>query len=153
VAFTAMWAHGNSLIVESPGFLASEGHPAWGTELRVIPGEGTWLHMPLPTPVFIQDGGRAKLFRVFLLFETRVGGAIRAVHIFDGATKIFESPPLLLDGSHLGIDSLNTFTLPTAREVFAGINIAFFFQASIGFDTVIPPSELLVAAAGGDYDA
>lgn len=149
---TAMWGHGTTLAVESPEALASIGHLGWGKELQITPGKASWFHAPIPTPVFLPNSARAKLFRVFLLFKIQNHGDIRAVHIWDGPNKIWQSPNLSIKGSHLAIDNSNTFNLPTPKVVSAGVCISFLFQAAIGFDSDIGNARLHVAAFGGDFD-
>lgn len=38
MAFTAMWVHGNALVVESPENLSSNKRFGWGVELQIPPG-------------------------------------------------------------------------------------------------------------------
>jgi hypothetical protein len=58
----------------------------------------------------------------------------------------------MLEGEHrLALDGQNTFNLSTPHIVAWGIGISFFFVASIGFDTAIPPARLILGAAGGDF--
>lgn len=58
---------------------------------------------------------------------------------------------LHLEGDHRGLDASGTFTLSNPHQVLFGMSISFRFQASIGFDTVVPPSLLRITSAGGDF--
>lgn len=150
MTFNASWVHGNALTVESPANLDRVGHFGWGADMQIKPGKGSWFHIALPTPVILADSG-TKLERVFLMFKTS-SGEIRNVHVYDGSTKIKEFNDLLFEGDHLlTIDDRSRFELPEPHAVFTGIGISFFFQASIGFDSAIPPPRLIVGSAGGDY--
>jgi hypothetical protein len=148
----ASWTHGNALTVESPENLSRVGHFGWGADMAVNPGKGTWFHIPIPTPVVVANV-RAQLTRFFLLFETEPGaGEIRHVHIYDGSFKPQEFNDLSLQGNHReGLDGTNTFTLAAPHSVLWGIGITFFFQAAIGLDSPIPPSRLILGAAGADF--
>jgi hypothetical protein len=148
----ASWTHGNSLTVETPPNLASIVHIGWGTILRFIPGKSSWCHIPIPTPVIMNDV-RAKVQKMFLLFNCKEGeGSIRNIHIYDGPFRIDVRDDIRLSGDHGGgIDSINTITLPTPHEVAWGMSISFLFQAAIGFDTSIPPPMLTITTAGADF--
>lgn len=150
MGFHASWVHGNALTVESPENLNRVGHFGWGADMSVKPGKESWFHIALPTPVIVSDV-RSNLIRVFLMFESELG-SIRNVHVYDGSFKIQEFNDLMSEGEHrLGLDGMNTFNLAQPHSVAFGIGVSFFFIASIGFDSAIPPSRLILASAGGDY--
>lgn len=69
MTISAMWMHGTALAVESPEHLASNGRFGWGGDLQVQPGQSTWMHIQVPTPVLV-GGVQARLLRAFFLFET-----------------------------------------------------------------------------------
>ncbi|KAJ9661771.1 hypothetical protein H2198_001736 [Neophaeococcomyces mojaviensis] len=148
----ASWTHGNALTVESPENLNRVGHNGWGADMSVKAGKSSWFHIPVPTPVIVGDV-RSQFQKFFLLFSAD-GGQIREVHIYDGSSKIQEFNGLNLAGEHrLSLDGANTFNLSTPHVVRWGIGITFAFTASIGFDSQIPPSRLIVASAGADFMA
>jgi hypothetical protein len=150
MGFHASWVHGNALTVENPENLNRIGHFGWGADMSVKPGKASWFHVALPTPVIVSDV-RSSLIRVFLMFESEQG-SIRNVHVYDGSFKIQEFNGLMSEGEHrLGLDGMNTFNLAHPHSVAFGIGVSFFFIASIGFDSTIPPSRLILASAGGDY--
>ena len=118
--------------------------------MQVAPGKVSWFHAALPTPVII-DGVRAKLTRVFLMFEAEQG-SIRDVHVYDGSSKVQEFSGLNLSGEHrISLDGVNTFNLTAPHTVRFGIGVSFLFIADIGFDSQIPPSRLILGSAGADY--
>jgi hypothetical protein len=146
----ASWVHGNALTVESPEKLERVGHFAWGADMQIKAGQSSWFHIPIPTPVIVDDE-RTTLQRVFLLFKSEVG-SIRHVHVTDGSFKIQEFENLSLDGEHrLSLDGQNMFVLKQPHTVRWGIGISFFYTAAIGFDSLLPPSRLIIASAGGDF--
>ncbi|HEV7785077.1 MAG TPA: DUF6623 family protein [Thermoanaerobaculia bacterium] len=146
------WVHGNAVTVESPENLAREGHYGWGADMLIHPGKSSWFHIPLPSPVIVNDA-RTSLHRVFLMFKSE-RGSIHSVHVYDGSSKPQELNNLLLQGEHrLALDAENTFMLEKPHTVVWGIGISFYFVAEIGFDNSIPPARLIVAAAGGEFVA
>lgn len=146
----ASWVHGNALVLENPEYVARVGHYGWGADMQVKPGKGAWFHVALPTPVIVGDV-RARLLRVFLLFDAEVG-SIRQVTVWDGSSPIQEFTDLFATGEHRrGPDRANTFNLTNPHSVAFGVGISFYFVASIGFDSLIPPSRLIVGSAGADY--
>jgi len=154
MAITAMWAHGTTVAVENPENTASIRRFGWGTDVEVTPGKACWFHGAVPIPALLGGPNRAKLVRVIVFFDSRNrSGALRAVHIWDGDKKLFQSQDLLVEGTHLGLgDPKNTFTLPTPQEVFAGVNIAFLYRANIGIDTPIPPAQFRITSFGADLE-
>jgi hypothetical protein len=153
MALTATWVHGNALTVETPDNCAAIHHQGWGTDLLIKPGTQTWFHIPISTPVLINNA-RAQLVRVFILFESKLGdGFISNVHVYDGASKPQEFNGLHLEGPHRsGIDGANTFTLARPHSVAFGIGITFRFVAAVGIDSVVGPFLVRVATAGADFD-
>ncbi len=150
MALHASWIHGNALTVENPGSLDRVGHFGWGADMAIRPGQSSWFHIPLATPVIIGDV-RAQVQRLFLMFDA-VSGSIRNVHIYDGSGKVQEFNNLLLEGEHrTALDGMNTFNLSAPHSVVLGMGISFFFVADIGIDSPIPDARLIVASAGGDF--
>ena len=130
----ASWTHGNSLTVETPQNLASIIHIGWGTELRFVPGKSSWCHIPIPTPVIV-DNQRLKVQKLFLFFNVKEGqGSIRNIHVYDGPSRIQTVDGLTLKCDHVGcIDNVNTITLQNQHSVLFGLSISFLFQEEIGF--------------------
>src|SRR5689334_6640329 len=150
MSFQASWIHGNALTVENPENLNRVVHFGWGADMEVKHGKSSWFHIPLPTPVIV-SGARSMLMRVFLM-SMSVVGSIRSVHVYDGSSKVQEFNNLQSTGEHrISLDPVNTFNLTGPHTVIFGIGVSFFYVADIGFDSIIPPSRLIVASAGGDY--
>jgi hypothetical protein len=149
----ASWTHGNALTVQSPQVLSPNevGHGGWGADYSVQPGQSSWFHIPIPTPVIVADV-RSQFQKFFLLFEIPGGGRITEVHVYDGSVKIQEFKGLSLSGAHrTQLDGANTFNLSSPHTVIWGIGITFTFTADIGFDSPVPPSRLILGAAGADF--
>lgn len=146
----ATWTHGNVLTVENPASLDRVGHYGWGADMAIKPGQSSWFHFPLATPVLVADK-RATVQRLFLMFDA-VGGRIANVHIYDGSSKVQEFNSVSLSGEHrTALDGDNTFNLSSPHSVVWGMGISFFFIASIGIDSPIPDARLIVSSAGGDF--
>jgi hypothetical protein len=151
MALHASWVHGNAVTVENPGSLDRVGHFGWGGDMAIKPGQSSWFHVPLPTPVIVSDV-RSKLIRVFVMFKAD-SCSIRNVHVYDGSSKVQEFNGLMLEGEHrLTLDGENTFQLSAPHSVVWGVGISFFVVAAIGIDSPIPDARLIVEAAGGDYE-
>jgi len=149
------WVHGNALVPESSENIIDFSHFGWGTDVTMKPGKGTWFHVPLPTPAII-DGLRAKVTRVFLLYETD-SVTIRQVHIYDGPWILEEQNSLQLFKGDFrkSIVPANTYTLKEPRTVRSGIGISFFVLADASFGlsggSEAPPTQFSIAAAGAEF--
>ncbi len=65
---TAMWIHGNAVVVEHPEHLIVLDRRGWGTECQLQRGTKSWFHIAIPTPIIINDQ-RLHLVRAFLFFN------------------------------------------------------------------------------------
>ena len=91
------------------------------------PEEASWFHIPLPTPVIVDDK-RIFLGQLFLLCWTD-GGVIQEVHIWDGPTRVQEFVALAVQGEHrFGIDNANTFKMEQVHTVDWGMCISFLLR-------------------------
>ncbi len=147
----ASWVHGNALTVESPDTVARMGHFGWGADVLLQPGQASWFHIALPTPVLVAE--RTKLQTAFLLFKTDPGKVcIQTVHVYDGSCLLQEFNDLHLEGAHhLEVDNQNTFRLPVPHELRFGVGISFFCVAPTGFENGASSTQLILAAAGADF--
>jgi hypothetical protein len=143
----ASWTHGNSVVVEQPENLSSIQRSGWGTDLLFIPGGASWCHIPIPTPVIMNDQ-RANVQNLFLLFECSTEGSIRQVHIWDGSILVQQFNDINLEGDHTGVDASSTFTLGSPHQVSFGMSISFRFQAS---PDNTAPTLLKITSAGADF--
>ena len=161
----ASWIHGNAVVVEDPNSVTLR-HVGMGTEMffKFALGTqptGTWCHIPIPTPVIVNDV-RLKVQTLFLLFQTGQHAAIDNVHIFDGASRIARFDTVVgnnaagrRSGNHLqSIDSSSTITLPTPHEVIFGLSISFTFRP-VAVTTTLPGGDpegrILITSAGADF--
>ena len=145
MSLQAFWTHGNALTIENPENVANAKRFGWGTDIIMKPGQASWFHIPLASPV-ITTGGRTSLQRAFVLFKSE-GGTITNVHLYDGAAKFQSFDGISLQGDHRNaLDGSNTLELGSPHTVAFGIGISFHFAAS-------PQSsaQLSVATAGGDF--
>jgi Family of unknown function (DUF6623) len=72
MALHASWIHGNAVRVETPENFKSIRPIGSGTDLEFVPSRLSWLHIPVPTPVFVRDV-RVKVQSFFLLFDSDSG--------------------------------------------------------------------------------
>jgi len=161
----ASWVHGNAVVVEDPGSVTLR-HVGMGTEMFfkfALGGRptGTWCHIPIPTPVIINDV-RLKVQTLFLMFQTGQHAAIDNVHIFDGPSRIAMFDAAIgsggagrREGNHLqSIDAANTITLQAPHEVIFGMSISFTFRP-VAVTTTLPGGDpegrILISSAGADF--
>jgi|SRR5271165_1640372 len=150
---TATWVHGNALTVVAPNSVDQIMHEGSGTIVDIRSGTQPWFHIPISTPVLINNV-RSQLFRVFILFQTRPGdGIITDVWVYDGESLIHQFTNLSLEGAHAsGLDSANMFVLPAPHSVSFGIGISFRFAASTPIDGPEQLFRIFIATAGADFN-
>jgi hypothetical protein len=153
MALHASWTHGNAVRVETPENFKSIQPMGWGTDLEFIPGRSSWLHIPIPTPVIVEDA-RARAHRFFLLFNSNNAATLHDVHIFDGPSRIDARNFLGTRwGQHgFSVDITNTFELPDPHSVSWGMSISFRFKGLSSGELPVRPT-LSVIAAGADFTA
>ena len=116
---------------------------AWGAFFRIGPNVENWIHIPIPTPVIVEDK-RATLGRVMALFRID-GGALQHVLVLDGPNLILDRPGLDISGDHSGgLDSSNSFDVNHD-------GIAWGVGFSLNFRAFGAPADLYIASAGGDF--
>lgn len=161
----ASWAHGNAVALEDPTNIILR-HFGWGTEMQFLLSSGaaptgTWGHIPIPTPVIINDV-RLRVQKFFLLFKTGQHAAIDNIHIYDGPNRIFAQDFVAGTGSlarrtgdhSRRITSDNTFTLPAPIEPQFGLSISFSFRplaVNTTLRPVDPEGKLMITTAGADF--
>jgi hypothetical protein len=154
-----MWVHGNSADIElnkrgrGPGedidglnWTAVEGlRRGWGVTYRCQDNSDYWFHFAIPTPV-IDDGVRARLRRVMLLFTAGTGVTLSSVYLWDGVNRVFTKDGLAIGGSNVSlVNERNSFVLPN-REVFWGVGISVQFHfADVG--------DVTLHTAGVDFES
>jgi hypothetical protein len=174
MAVQAMWVHGNSAQIEltplgrgsgedigQSGVITTLGggpvdpKRQWtaivgyrtgaGVEYRCQDNSDYWFHFPIPTPV-IDDGVRARLRRVMVLFTARTAVTLSSVHVWDGPNRVFTVDGLAIGGTNTAlVDGANSFALPD-REVRWGIGVSVKFHFA-------DPSNVVLHGAGIDFES
>ena len=80
MSLTAMWIHGSSVTIETPGSFSSISRIGFGTDTFLNVGQESWMHAAIPTPAVLLDR-RPRLRRVIVLFSAE--GSMNELHIFD----------------------------------------------------------------------
>jgi len=153
VSVTAMWMHGNTVVVEHPENLLALDHRGWGTEFKLQRGTDSWFHISIPTPLILENQ-RSRLVRVFLCFNTpESDGHISNVHLYDGYNSFQAFDDLFLVGDRRAflMNGYNAFALPNPRLLYWGLGISFLYQAALCSEEPYSPSYLSIAGAGGDF--
>ena len=109
--------------------------------------KGYWFHFAIPTPVIVA-GRRAQLQRVFVLWQTSAGVLPAAIHVYDGANRIWTTG---VSGSGPATHAtdltpgVTQFDLPTPHSVIfsIGISMAVSFAAD---------GDVTFFSAGADFD-
>jgi hypothetical protein len=150
---TATWVHGNALTAQTPGKLDEIIHMGSGTLLFVKSGTQNWFHIPISTPVLINNV-RAQLVRVFILYQTDpADGIISNVWVYDGETIIQEFNNLQWAGPHgSAIDNSNHLMLAAPHSVCFGIGISFQFEANTPIDGPGAIYRVFIPTAGADFN-
>ena len=143
---SSMWMQGNALTVENPASVAKISHVGWGTTVYGISGHTAWFHIPVPSPV-VMNNRRPSLSAVFLMFDIGPGmGYISNVHLYDGAYAFKQFNNLARAGNHrTSPDGTNTFTLSAPQPIYQALGISF----KVHFTGRSP--WLTVSGAGGNF--
>jgi hypothetical protein len=151
----ASWVQGTAVEPEYPHLLTEFHRYGWGSEFLGQPSSTNWFHIPIPTPVIINDV-RPNLAKVFVLFEGKSrrgnfgvkspGATITALHVYDGARRVRYFNGSSLWDDHLeGPDEKNTWLISPSQPIYYGLNLAVQVQFSD------PPRPIKFAAAGADF--
>jgi hypothetical protein len=129
----AMWTHGCGIQIETPSRFASVTRYGFYTALVGKANTSSWVHFQIPTPLIV-DNVRLKANSVLLSFKTSAADAqVKAVHVYDGATKIASFERLAYSGNV----GMIRFTLSNAPLIYEGLNISiltsFGSKAEIDF--------------------
>src|SRR6266700_955815 len=152
VLASAMWIQGNALTVESPAAVVQTLHIGWGTVVYGVLGKSSWFHIPVPSPVVINDA-RPRLTKVFLMFDVGAGmGYISNVHLYDGPYNFKQFNGLYLVGDHRTyLDGANTLVLDAPQTIYLALGISFHFQFAACFDGGCATPWFTISSAGGDF--
>jgi hypothetical protein len=151
----ASWVHGSAVVPDqmgNPPLEIVDGRSftdvtGWrrgdGIFFRIKANNQLWFHVPIPTPVIVEDR-RATLGRVMALFQID-NGKLDFVQVTDGRNVIFRNGPFDIAGKHLdGLDPGNTFDV-NHDGIAVGVCFSLHFAAGDA------PADLIIASAGGDF--
>jgi hypothetical protein len=124
-------------------------HLGWGTVVGMFPGSAQWFHIPIPTPVIVDDR-RLEMVRFFLFWQIEGNGELAKVDLYDAGVRLFPGfkPKAVYlpygPGQHLHIDAYSTFELMQPPAGKFGFGISFLVKCT-------GPTKLTVTAAGADF--
>jgi hypothetical protein len=115
----------------------------FGAFFAIRAGNANWFHIPIPTPVLVEDR-RATLGRVMILYQIEPSAVLDHVLVFDGPNGILDRA-VEITGNHIGgLDPDNTFDVNHDGIAF-GVGISLHFSARGG------DAQLRIASAGADF--
>jgi len=117
----------------------------YGATFRLEGGKQDWFHIPIPTPVIIEDQ-HATLVKVMVLFALPDGAAITDVNIWDGPNRIEIQHPNVTGDRAAGVGSENTFDLNPPVAVHFGVGISLLVENETDSD-----ADVYFAGAGGEF--
>jgi hypothetical protein len=111
-----------------------------------IPAGENWFHIPIPTPVILDDR-RPKLTKVFVFFKT-TDAKIDRIHFYDGPTAFKVIDDLNLQGEHSrAIDTSNSWKIDPPLEIKYGLGISVYVRSTVRDRQ----GEILFTTAGADF--
>ncbi|HZC44541.1 MAG TPA: hypothetical protein VE195_10225 [Acidobacteriaceae bacterium] len=169
MALFASWSPGTAFMpAEFPSDMVQVNGVGWsdvlglrqsgGTTFQGKVGTSNWFHVPIATPVIINDV-RVKLQQVFVMFQCGsvaavtnnnallAGCNVTDVHVWDGPNRIHMFGPFNLFGEHrFRFATSNVFKLPTPLDIFFGLELAVHVSFSQN-------ESVTFASAGADFQA
>jgi hypothetical protein len=144
--------HGTSAHVESPEATTEVLRRGWGTTILGITGELVWAHFAPPTPVISNDESPV-LSSVFFFFVAGGGAQLQHVHVYDGRRRI-RAFDVVRDGDFTGtaVEGVNKWSLIYTAKQAIGISVGFQFPRFSGGSSAGPTGEVLLTAAGAEYE-
>jgi Family of unknown function (DUF6623) len=150
----ASWVPGYATVAQDMGnpplnwqgrtYTDINGHrEGFGATFYLQGNRADWFHIPLPTPVIVEDQ-RASLSRVMVLFRLPEGAALNRVHVWDGPNRILRRDGLNITGDHTGgLDADNSFDV-NHDNILWGVGISLLISCVVD-------SNVFFASAGGDF--
>src|SRR5258705_11299518 len=83
-----MGTHGN--VAESEAESTTALREGFGVTFTIRGGQRDWIHIPIPTPVFVGDR-RISLTKAMYLFHAANGAILRLVQFYDGRTPVLNA--------------------------------------------------------------
>jgi hypothetical protein len=154
----AMWVHGTVVEPEYISNLQSWIRRGWGTHFIGNPGTDNWFHIPITTPVILDDS-RLQLVKIFVFFDSDLGTsagdrpAIMDIHIYDGGNKIkeFNNLPALAGKHNAAIDSSNSFDVTPPIPILFGLSFSVHVRFPPSYPSgVLVNHEIVFTTAGAD---
>jgi hypothetical protein len=148
---TARWVHGNAFQPEDLTNITRMERKGWGLEVWGKPDSIAWFHVPVITPVII-DNERLKLGAVFVLYTCTstppphldLGGSrLLHLYIYDGKEKIKEFPYLQL--------CLDGWTIEPHIEIYYGLGLSVCVEFKPFANNYIEPVQFTFHTAGADF--
>ena len=117
----AMWTHGHSMQIEYPERLNWVRRTGYSTRVQSSgAGQSNWFHFAIPTPVLV-DGKYLRAMNVKIRFKSAGGGYVKAVHVYDGETKIASKDNLNLNPKQWHVEKVD---VPNDPQVSWGLGIS-----------------------------
>ncbi len=137
----AMWTHGHSMQIEYPEKINWVQRKGFSIKVQAKgAGQFNWFHFAIPTPVIV-EGNRLTVGSVLIRFRSAGGAFVKAVHVYDGETKI-ASKSLNLNPTQWHVERVD---VPSHPEVMWGLGISV--QVDFGPDA----REIEFSSAGCDF--
>lgn len=147
----AMWVPGYSALAEDGDLTTIR--RGWGIEYRFPDqtGRRSWFHLPIPTPVIVQDR-RTNLTAAWVLFATVTRTEIREIRVFDGPHEVHRDP-LPRHGDHSkDYDNMNRINVRRSGIRFGvGLSVMVTILPTPTGAPVQPPA-IYFSTAGADFD-
>ncbi|HEX9062847.1 MAG TPA: DUF6623 family protein [Clostridia bacterium] len=145
----AVWVHGTGFEVEFPQLLDSYVRRGWGIHYWGKENTFNWFHIPITTPVIINDA-RPNLVKAFVLFKTTGWTKVKNIHLYDGIQKVLDLNGLSLSGNNeSSLTASNTFTLNPPKTIRYGLGISVGVEFGPHDSSGYP--EILFTTAGADF--
>ena len=117
----AMWIHGHSMTVEYADRIATLERQGNYIQVTGRAFSSNWFHFAIPTPVIVNDK-RLQLGSILLRFRTGGATSLKAIHVWDGETRILVNDSV--DPATNEDFQMSRFAVPGNPEVRWGVGIS-----------------------------
>jgi hypothetical protein len=144
--------HGTSAHIESSEATTEVLRRGWGTTILGITGELVWAHFAVPTPLLLNDESPV-LSSVFFFFVAGGGAQLQHVHVYDGHRRI-RAFDVIRDGDFTAtvVEGVNKWSLIYTAKRAIGVSVGFQFPRFTGGPSGAAAGEVLLTAAGAEYE-
>ena len=116
----AMWTHGHSLQIEYPDRLNWVQRTGYSIRVQARgAAQPNWFHFAIPTPVIVNDT-RLRVGSVLIRFKSAGGAFVKAIHVYDGETKIASQDNLNLNPLQWHVERVEVPNHPSINSVRHG---------------------------------